>query len=158
MDGYYTWGSGTKPANLPVWIPDEQDGDDSNPSIGAIDEYGNCDTLTVTPAVTWYINSNVNHNATDGFTYPNIVILQDGTLTITDAAMTMKRNATIRVQSGGKLVINGGQIIEANIIVESGGTLIINNGGLIQLRHNGQYLTQIGAKVSINNGKINYTP
>lgn len=158
MDGYYTWGSGTKPANLPVWIPDEQDGDDSNPSIGAIDEYGNCDTLTVTPAVTWYINSNISHNATDSFTYPNIVVLQGGTLTITDAAMTMKRNATVRVQSGGRLVINGGQILEADIVVESGGTLIIDHGGLVQLRHNGQYLTQIGAKVSMYNGKINYTP
>ena len=57
-----------------------------------------------------------------------------------------------------KLVINGGQIYEANIIVENGGTLIIENDGLIQPRHNGQYLTQIGAKVSIYNGKVNYTP
>ena len=154
MDGYYTWGSGTKPANLPVWIPDEQDGDDSNSSTGPIDEYGNCDTLTVTPAVTWYIDSNVSHNATDGFTYPNIVILQGGTLVINASAMTMKRNATIRIQSGGKLVIDGGQILEASIIVESGGTLIIDHGGLVQLRHNGQYLTQIGAKVSITYGKI----
>jgi hypothetical protein len=94
---------------------------DSNASTGPIDEYGNCDTLTVTPAITWYINSNVNHNATDGYTYPNIVILQGGTLTITDASMTLKRNSTIRVQSEGKLVINGGQIYEANIIVENGG-------------------------------------
>lgn len=154
MDGYYTWGSGIKPSNLPVWIPDEQDGDDSNPSIGAIDEYGICDTLTINPAITWYINSNVSHSVTNNFTYPNITVLQNGTLTINNSTMIMKKNSTIRVQSGGKLVINGGQIQEANIVVESGGTLIIDHGGLVQLRHNGQYLTQLGAKVTINNGKI----
>ena len=68
--------------------------------------------------------------------------------------MTMKRNATIRVKSGGKLVINGGQIYEASIVVESGGTLIINHGGLVRLRHNGQYIVQVGAKVAIISGKI----
>lgn len=154
MDGYYTWGSGSKPANLPIWIPDEQDGDDANPSIGSIDEFGNCDILSVPPAVTWYISSNVNYNSTDSFTYPNIVIVQDGCLNITNATMTMKRNATIRVKSGGKLVINGGQIYEASIVVESGGTLIINHGGLVRLKHNGQYIVQVGAKVAIICGKI----
>ena len=154
MDGYYTWGSGIKPANLPVWIPDEQDGDDSNPNVGAMDEYGNCDTLTVTPAVTWYINNNVNYSFTDNFTYPNIVVLQDGILNINGSTMTMKRGSTIRVQSGGKLIVHGGQILEADIVVENGGSLIIGEGGLVRLRHNGQYQAQIGAKVTINHGKI----
>lgn len=66
----------------------------------------------------------------------------------------MKKNATIRVQSGGKLVIDGGQILEANIIVENGGTLIINNNGVLRLRQNGLYITQVGAKVLINYGII----
>lgn len=154
MDGYYTWGSGSKPANLPIWVPNQQDGDDTNPNIGAIDGYGNCDTLIVNPAITWYINSNVSYNTTDNFTYPNIIVLQGGTLTINSSTMMMKRNATIRVQNGGKLIIDGGQIQEADIVIENGGTLIIDNGGLIRLKHDGQYLTQVGAKVSINNGKI----
>ena len=154
MDGYYTWGSGTKPANLPVWIPDEQDGDDINPNIGPMDEYGMCDTLTVNPAVTWYINTNRNYSSTDNFTYPNIVVLQDGILNINGSTMTMKKGSTIRVQSGGKLIIDGGQIHEANVVVESDGTLIINHGGLVRLRHNGQYQAQVGARVIINNGKI----
>ncbi|MBQ8455763.1 MAG: hypothetical protein IJ537_10590 [Bacteroidaceae bacterium] len=137
-----------------MWIPDEQDGDDSNPIIGAMDEYGNCDTLTVTPAVTWYINSSVNYNSTDSFTYPNVVIEQEGYLNITNASMTMKRNATIRVKNGGKLVVNGGQINEASIVVENGGTLIIQHGGMVRLMHNGQYIAQVGSKISIISGKI----
>ena len=51
----------------------------------------------------------------------------------------------------------GGQIQEADIVVESGGTLIIDQGGIVQLRTNGQYIAQVGAKVSINNGKIKHS-
>jgi C1A family cysteine protease len=38
-DGYYTWGSGTKPSHCPS-CPDEADGDDSNPLVGPWDEFG----------------------------------------------------------------------------------------------------------------------
>lgn len=154
MDGYYTWGSGPKPTNLPIWIPDEQDADDSNPTIGAIDEYGFYESLTESPATTWQIDSNVNHIVSDNLTYPNIIITQNGTLTLTASTMTMKRDAIIRVQSGGKLIINGGQLNEANIIVEDGGSFTINNGGVVRIQDNGVFQTQLGAVVLINNGKI----
>jgi len=41
-----------------------------------------------------------------------------------------------------------------DIVVESGGTQIINNGGIIRLRQNGQFLAEVGAIVSINQGNI----
>ncbi len=47
-DGYYTWGIGAKPSHCPE-CPDEADGDDSNPCIGPIDEYGNYTYITPTP-------------------------------------------------------------------------------------------------------------
>ncbi len=47
-DGYYTWGIGAKPSHCPE-CPDEADGDDSNPCIGPIDEYGNYTYTTPTP-------------------------------------------------------------------------------------------------------------
>ena len=40
-DGYYYWGIGKKPETCPN-CPDEPDGDDSNPALGPMDEYGNC--------------------------------------------------------------------------------------------------------------------
>lgn len=40
-DGYYFWGIGSKPTHCPP-CPDEPDGDDSNPSLGPINEYGQC--------------------------------------------------------------------------------------------------------------------
>ena len=39
-DGYYYWGNGQKPSHCPD-CPDQADGDDSNPCIGPMDEYGN---------------------------------------------------------------------------------------------------------------------
>jgi uncharacterized protein (TIGR02145 family) len=38
-DGYYNWGTGPKPAHCPP-SPDLPDGDDSNPCLGPMDEYG----------------------------------------------------------------------------------------------------------------------
>jgi len=39
-DGYYFWGLVPKPSQCPP-CPDQPDGDDSNPSVGLIDEFGN---------------------------------------------------------------------------------------------------------------------
>ena len=43
-DGYYYWGIGPKPATCPN-CPDEEDGDDSDPTLGPMDEFGNCRQL-----------------------------------------------------------------------------------------------------------------
>jgi len=48
-DGYYWWGLGVKPASCPG--PDQPDGDDSNVSLGPLDEFGNCTILGTLPAV-----------------------------------------------------------------------------------------------------------
>ena len=40
-DGYYYWGIGPKPAHCPP-CPDEPDGDDSNPVLGPLNNYGQC--------------------------------------------------------------------------------------------------------------------
>ncbi|MCK9311971.1 MAG: hypothetical protein M0P26_06810 [Bacteroidales bacterium] len=45
-DGYYYWGIGSKPTHCPLCAPDEPDGDDSNPNLGPMDEYGYCAEIT----------------------------------------------------------------------------------------------------------------
>ncbi len=47
-DGYYWWGLGEKPAACNG--PDEPDGNDSDPTLGPIDQYGNCRILKGAPA------------------------------------------------------------------------------------------------------------
>ncbi len=46
-DGYFWWGLGEKPATCSG--PDEPDGDDSDPTLGPLDAYGNCRILNGTP-------------------------------------------------------------------------------------------------------------
>ncbi len=155
MDGYYYWGSGSKPQNLPAWIPDQPDGEDSNPCLGAMNVYGVCDTLYQTPAVTWNINSAESYSVTTEYLCPNIEIQQNGTLTITSSTLSMIPGAVIRIKNGGNLIISGGTINDADVIVESGGHLTINNSGTINLSQHGDFETQFGAIVNINSGKIN---
>jgi C1A family cysteine protease len=154
MDGYYVWGGGVKPSSLPSWIPIAQDADDSNPSIGQINEYGKYALLTETPAITWNVNSNFNYSVSDNLTYPNIIVLPGYSLTISNAEMKMKANALITVKNGASLIINGGTLKDANIIVEAGGNLSMSNNGTIELSPNGQFSTENGALVNIQYGNI----
>lgn len=48
-DGYYWWGLGEKPETCDC--PDEPDGDDSDPTLGPIDEYGNFKKLSNVPVL-----------------------------------------------------------------------------------------------------------
>ncbi len=47
-DGYYCWGAGPKPPHCPP-SPAEPDGDDSNPCFGAVDAYGNLESVIPRP-------------------------------------------------------------------------------------------------------------
>jgi len=47
-DGYYSWGIGPKPSHCPG-SPPQADGDDSNPCIGPMDEFGNYTYFTPSP-------------------------------------------------------------------------------------------------------------
>ena len=47
-DGFYCWGIGPKPSHCPE-CHDQADGDDSNPCIGPMDEFGNLIYFTPTP-------------------------------------------------------------------------------------------------------------
>ncbi|WP_340113598.1 PKD domain-containing protein [Maribellus mangrovi] len=46
-DGYYWWGIGPKPANCPG--PDQADGNDADPTLGPLDQYGFCLPLNNPP-------------------------------------------------------------------------------------------------------------
>lgn len=66
-DGYYFWGIGEKPTHCPACAPDEPDGDDSNPNLGPMDEYGNCLIITplienITTSQTWSADRTICRN------------------------------------------------------------------------------------------------
>lgn len=148
-DGYYFWGLGPKPSNCPSYIPDEPDGDDSDPTVGPMDEYGNLATLTNEIIISNYVNYNSVMNLTH-----NIRIVNNGHLRISNTT-TLRNNTQITVENGGCLTIDAGILNKAKIIFNSGSSLNVINGGTINLSENQNFYAPVGTTVNISNGIVN---
>ncbi|MCK3685304.1 PKD domain-containing protein [Maribellus sp. YY47] len=68
-DGYYWWGLGEKPEGLN--IPDQADGDDSDPNLGPLDQYGYCIPLNATPVAN-FTSDGTNVNTEESVTYTDL--------------------------------------------------------------------------------------
>lgn len=110
-DGYYWWGIGLpKPETCFLCSAAEEDGDDSNPNLGPMDEYGNCIQISspypfpdhqITSTVTWQ-----NAQTECG----NVVVKNGGNLTINGATINLEANANFSVEVGGIFTFNSGTI------------------------------------------------
>ncbi|MBO7045774.1 MAG: hypothetical protein J6W38_05410 [Prevotella sp.] len=148
-DGYYYWGIGPKPSWCPSWVPDTPDGDDSNINHGSLDNYGNLTSLpagiTIKTSVTYSSNSSTSYR---------LGIVDGGTLTITGTT-SMIGNGKIRVCEGGKLIIDGGTLQNADITMVPGCTVIVRNNGKINMATGKDFNAPIGVIVNIESGEIN---
>jgi len=146
-DGYYFWGVGPKPDTCPPWAPDEPDGDDSNPNLGPMDEFGNLAVLppftNITTSQTWSTNRTVLRN---------IAIPYGVTLTIT--ATVFLSNNTITIRRGGKLILSGGIIGDGSIVAQGGSELIISNNGRILLGNDNNLDIRLGAVFELIYGEV----
>ena len=61
-------------------------------------------------------------------------------------------DGVLTVESGGKLIIDGGRLSNAKLDLEPGATLRILNNGVIETRNG--FTAPVGAKVEISHGKI----
>lgn len=150
-DGFYFWGLGEKPAHCPSCAPDTPDGDDSNPNLTAMNEYGQfLAMLTQTEQIIftdtqWDVNDTL---------CGNVYIQDNATLTITNASITMHPLSHILVEEGATLIVDNSTIINAEIIVQDGGILIIRNNGIIQQGENDNVDIQLGGTLQILSGEI----
>lgn len=152
-DGYYVWGGGPKPTSLPVWVPDLQDGDDSNPDVGGMDHLGWYEDLEGIEHATWDIDFPFVVNYYEAEPCHNINILEGGIFGVISSDIRLVDNCTITVKSGGMLGISHGSLSSANIIVEPGGMLYIENGE-INLAENGACKLLEGARMIFYGGRI----
>ena len=150
-DGYYFWGVGSKPDNCPICCPDTPDGDDSNPELAEMDNYGNFVTYTF-PYPTTNISSNTTWD-TDTTHCGNIVVTNNAILTIT-AQLTMNPAAKIIVQNGGTLIVDGGIIINAKVDVQNSAKIQLLNNGTLYLKQMGNLNVELGAEAEIDYGRI----
>lgn len=150
-DGYYFWGLGPKPDNCPICCPDISDGDDSNPMLAEMDSYGHFSPYAF-PYSTTIVNSDTTWDS-DTTHCGNIVVTNNATLTIT-AQLTMNPAAKIIVQNGGTLIVDAGNIVNANIDAQSSAKLQLLNNGTLYLKQSGNLNIRIGAEVDIDYGRI----
>jgi hypothetical protein len=63
-------------------------------------------------------------------------------------------SASITVESGGKLIIDGGIWANAKLYLNSGSEVIIKNGGKIYMSSSMIFNAPFGSEVTIENGEI----
>lgn len=132
-DGFYFWGLGEKPAHCPSCAPDTPDGDDSDPTLTVMDEYGiflpqtiDNDEIIVSDVI-WSVNNTL---------CGDVYVQNNATLTINNANITLHPLSHILVEDGATLIVDNSTITNAEIIVNAGGSLIIQNNGIIQQGEN----------------------
>lgn len=152
-DGYFYWGIGEKPSTCPACAPDEPDGDDSDPTLGPMDQYGNC--IPITPLnITENITTNKIWN-TQMNPCGNVIIRPGAILTInTLGKVKLQPRKSIIIESGGKLILSGGTIENANISVKPGGNLTISNNGKLYLNSNDNLEIELGATFDFGTGEV----
>lgn len=150
-DGYYFWGLGPKPSNCPICCPDMPDGDDSNPLLAEMDEYGNFAPYSF-PYSTTTINNDTVWD-TNQIQCGDLLITNGATLTLT-AELTMNPLAHIIVQNGGKLIVDGGIIIHATIDIHTSSELVLLHGGIVYIKDSENLIIKKGAKARMTNGRV----
>lgn len=150
-DGYYFWGLGEKPAHCPSCAPDEPDGDDSNPNLTVMNEYGQfLPAIMLTDIV---ISTNAQWNENDTLC-GDVYIQNNATLTITNASITLHPLSHILIEAGGTLIVDNATILNADIVVNPGGSLVVLNEGILQQGENDNIDVKLGGLMQFETGEI----
>lgn len=149
-DGFYFWGIGPKPANNMPNVPDTPDGNDSDYSLGPLNQYGVPEDLTNSINIDYPVNGNLIYYAPQYIHY-NIIVKSGAVLTLTDI-LTIYPLCKMSVLGGGELVIDGGTLNTANLELHDGAKLTIRNNGIVHMTNNGNFTAPVGSTVSIESG------
>lgn len=151
-DGFFWWGIGEKPLDIPYWAQEEADGDDSNPLYGPMNEYGylqeispnNYAEIIICTDTTW---------SEENYIHSNVRIVDGGKLTIT-ANTKMYFTSCITIENGGELIVDNGSIARGNVVVRDGGHLSLINNGKIQLDDADNLRIELGGMFNQSFGRI----
>lgn len=111
-------------------------------------EYGKvCVPLVVRGPKIWDATDNACGN----------IVLESGTLMVGSTSLAMNPSSTLIIRSGATLVVDGGNILNANIKALRGSKIIVKNNGRIQLRDAGSFNMEQGAELDYQYGNIDVT-
>lgn len=109
-DGYYWWGIGPKSATCLLCSTNQEDGDDSNPNLGPMDEYGNCTVISSPYPYPKHLVTSTETWESTIFECGDVIVKNGGNLTINGGIINLEGNATFSVEVGGTLTFNSGTI------------------------------------------------
>lgn len=151
-DGYYFWGIGPKPSSCPDWIPDEEDGNDSDYTKGPLDIYGHLQTINPDEADTIYIDANTTYSS-QKYSHQHILIRSNASLTVTNT-LNCYQGVSITIENGASLIVSSGIINNVILKFLPGSNMTITNNG--HIRHNDAVSFEIplGVTLQQNSGTI----
>lgn len=156
-DGFYYWGLGERPEHCPSWAPTQPDGDDSDYSAGPMDEYGYCLSIDPNSTDNFFAPIHIRNNTTwNSYKYyhQHIMVENGASLTITSNTDFYK-GATIYLNDGTTLVVDGSTLNNVKIEAVSGSKIVLRNNGTINYCSNEMFSLPLGAELEIINGVIN---
>lgn len=149
-DGVFFWGIGSKPDTCPAWIPNEMDGDDDDPTRGALDQFG---------YATSYDGHNHGSSINTSETFNNDTIIGCN-LHVFSCQLFVKRHLNmfgmpvINLNGNAELIVDGGCIYNAEINMSNISKIILRNGGTILTRRGKELNVPTGAQLIIEHGEI----
>lgn len=131
-DGYYTWGlNRPKPASLPDWVPNKQDGDDSNCLLGPLTFYGKCEDLTYDDSTSIYIDSDTIFKSFCYLSHP--IFVRNGAVLTISCKLKCNGQGFIFVQDGASVNLHGGELENISIVGENSGKLNISQNSQLNI-------------------------
>ena len=156
-DGYYNWGIGPKPAHAPAGVSDEPDGDDSDPSVGPMDAYGNLLPASADSLDTLFISTRVSYADTIHI-YRHVVVTGTGIMDVS-APVTFHGGAKLFIRDGGK-VYSSDAMTNVDLRMDSGGyytldyDLNMEHRGMVRKAPGRDFVVPPGGQFELYYGKI----
>lgn len=145
-DGYFNWGIDSISPGIAVWA--HSDGDDTDPTIGHMNEFGYCEQLPTDHPTYEYIYSDSTLTSSENRT--NFLGILNGATVTLHAQQNFVNGTKLLLDNGATLVIDG---ITANLEFLQpypGSRIVLNNGAKVLK----PFAIPKGVKLVINEGVI----
>lgn len=153
-DGYYNWGIGSRPITCPSCAASEEDGDDSDPNLGPMDEYGNLQLLTA-PIIYPATSVTTHETFIANRRLCGDLFVESGAILDIEGVLFMPIHSQIIVKNGGVLNVKHGSVIKnTNIKVEAGGKLNLQDNAILEHGLNDEIIIENGAIFDFTYGEI----
>lgn len=154
-DGYYFWGVGPKPSDCPSWVPNDEDGDDSDYNKGPINEFGFLQDIIPDELDPIYITTDTILTDDDITIHRHVIVCSNATLTIGNH-LTCYNGVSLTVMDGGSVVVSNGILDNVILKMHPASKLTLSNHGTIILNKESVFEIPKGAHFLNTNGSIIY--